>query len=93
MEYKEKRVCTLNDKGEIIKEEIVKEPKLTQQYLKAFFSVSQLLHKHTLDRLVENIKPLPLILDQCREWCIKNDIELHKFETKHIDNVLMEYDY
>ena len=93
MEYREKRVCTLNDKGEIIKEEIVKEPKLTQQDLKAVFSVSQLLHKHTLDRLVENIKPLPLILDQCREWCIKNNIELHKFETKHIDNVLLEYDY
>ena len=30
MEYREKRICTLNDKGEIIKVEYVKKPIYTQ---------------------------------------------------------------
>lgn len=93
MEYREKRVCTMNAKGEIIKEEIVKEPIITQEYLKVFFSVSKLLKQHTLDDLIQYIKPLPLILAQCAEWCVKNNIELKDFKTKDIDSVLIDYGY
>lgn len=93
MEYREKRVCTLNDKGEIIKEEIVKKPVITEEYLKAFFSVSRLLKAHTLDRLVENMKPLPFAIAKCRDWCIKNNVELKDFQIKDIDSVLIDYGY
>ena len=90
MEYREKRVCHLNDKGEIVKEEIVKEPIYTTQYLRTFNMAHQLLNKHSLDRLIENMKPLPLVIAQCRDWCIKNNIEPHNFDTKYIRQVLIE---
>lgn len=93
MEYREKRVCTINDKSEIIKEAIVKKTVITQEYLKEFISVSRLLKAHTLDRLVENMKPLPFAIAKCRDWCIKNNIQLKDFQAKDIDSVLIDYGY
>ena len=90
MKYREKKVNYLNNKGEIIKVEYVKEPIYTPDYLRAFNSAYQLLNNCSLESLIENMKPLPLIISQCRDWCIKNNIELHNFGTKYIRQVLIE---